>query len=146
VIARFVEAAQGARGMNHGKFLLARLTPGEQRTPTALPGYEDQHLPLMTFGGLRRFHREFTLVLDLQTGEGATFTLDGTADNATYDLERHKIWICPLYEPFLRWLYDQRQWARGAGNLSDVPAYVELPDAPGAFAGRRRPGPEGEAA
>jgi len=78
------------------------------------------------------------LVLDLQTREGAMFRLGGLA---AADLNKHKIWVCPLFEPMLTWLYDTyraepdraRWWAR-------LPHHVDLPDAPFALAGYRREG------
>ena len=40
-------------------------------------------------------------VLDLQTGEGAYFLPTGMA---SADIQKHAIWVCPLFEPFLEWL------------------------------------------
>jgi hypothetical protein len=71
-------------------------------------------------------------VWDLQTGEGAIFLPGGSAQA---DLSQRNIWVCPLYEPFLIWLYQQ-----DLSDLQALPDYVELPDAPFAMAGyRRRP-------
>lgn len=51
----------------------------------------------------------------------------------SHDLnEKHKIWVCPLYEPFLEWLY--RQDVRDLGKLPD---HVTL-EAPAALWGYRR--------
>lgn len=73
-------------------------------------------------------------VLDLQTGEGACFRHGG---HASADLNNHAIWVCPLYEPFLAWLYTQ-----DLANLDELSAsVVQLPDAPFAIFGYRRPGP-----
>jgi hypothetical protein len=45
------------------------------------------------------------LVTDLQTGEGAMFSPGGLA---SADLNRkHRVWVCPMFEPFLIWLYRQ---------------------------------------
>lgn len=73
-------------------------------------------------------------VMDLQTCEGAGFALGGHAHN---DLEKHKIWVCPMFEPFLAWLYTQK-----LDEIWDLPQVVELPDAAFNFAGYRRPGPK----
>jgi hypothetical protein len=77
-------------------------------------------------------------VLDLQTGEGAYFRPGGSAHA---DLEKHRIWVCPLFESFLEWLYERYREA-GELDLDGLPEVVELPGAPFAFAGYRRPGPE----
>jgi hypothetical protein len=72
------------------------------------------------------------IVFDLETNEGASFTPGGLA---SADLNKHQIWVCPMYEPFLEWLYKQ-----DLTELSKLPDYVHL-DAPSAMAGYRRPGP-----
>jgi hypothetical protein len=45
--------------------------------------------------------------------------------------------VCPLFEPFLEWLYEQ-----DLTDLSTLPRRVELPDAEFSFTGYRRPGPD----
>lgn len=77
---------------------------------------------------------EHLWVLDLQTGEGACFLPGGHAGS---DLNKHKIWVCPMYEPFLGWLYGQN-----LADLARLPDMVNLPDAPFSFHGYRRPGTE----
>ena len=72
-------------------------------------------------------------VLDLQTCEGAGFRPGGYAKA---DLEKHKIWVCPLFEPFLTWLYRQ-----DLDRIDELPQVVEL-EADFEFHGYRRPGPE----
>lgn len=71
-------------------------------------------------------------VLDLQTCEGAQFRIGGSPK---FDLDKHKIWVCPMFEPFLEWLYTN--WD---GDLGHLPAHVNLPDAPFAMHGYRREG------
>jgi hypothetical protein len=78
-------------------------------------------------------------VLDLQTGEGAYFRPGGLA---SADLAKHRIWVCPLYEPFLEWLYARYRETPGL-DIGGLPDVAELPDAPFALSGYRRPGPEG---
>jgi hypothetical protein len=126
MITKIIEAA-GNEG-NWGKFLLARFTD-EWQHPSALP--ENHHLSMLALCGWESRH---LWVADLQTGEGALFRPGG---HAPADLEKHRIWVCPLFEPFLSWLYQQ-----DLTDLQALPDYVELPDAPFAFAGYRRPGPE----
>ena len=70
--------------------------------------------------------------LRLQTGEGAMFRPGGSP---AADLDKHAVWVCPLFQPFLAWLYEQ-----DLTDLDALPAHVELPDAEFAFAGYRRPG------
>lgn len=79
---------------------------------------------------------EHLWVLDLQTGEGAYFRPGGYAKA---DLDRHKIWVCPMFEPFLTWLYKQ-----DLSDLDALPAGVELTEdeAPSAMHGYRRGGGE----
>jgi hypothetical protein len=81
---------------------------------------------------------EHVWVLDLQTGEGAFFKPGGYAHA---DLQKHRVWVCSLFEPFLGWLWERYREA-GELDLDGLPEVVELPDAPFAFAGYRRPGPE----
>jgi hypothetical protein len=58
-------------------------------------------------------------VLDLETGEGACFKPGGLA---SADLQKHKIWVCPLFEPFLVWLYEQK-----LDDLQQPPDHIDLP-------------------
>lgn len=122
---KIIEATNGA--LNWGKFMLGRFDSEWALGSAALTdpysllsrvGWTDEHL----------------LVLDLQTGEGAIFRHGGLP---RADLEKHRIWVCPLFEPFLVWLYQQ-----DVADLDALPAHVDLPDAPFAFSGYRRPGPE----
>jgi hypothetical protein len=74
------------------------------------------------------------IVFDLQTCERASFRPGG---NAKYDLDKHKIWVCPLFEPFLCWLYKQQ-----LDDFTALPGHIDLADAPFAMAGYRRNGLE----
>ena len=77
-------------------------------------------------------------VFDLQTGEAAYFRPGGIAQ---YDLNKHKIWVCPMFQPFLQWLYQQ-----DLSDLTKLPKVVKLTekDAPGAMYGYRRKGSTNE--
>ena len=112
---------------NWGKFMLCRFTPDEVAVRSAVDGRSvvrargwdpDRHL----------------WVLDLQTGEGACFSPKG---HAAADLQKHRVWVCPLFEPFLSWLYTQ-----DLTDLDALPALVDLPNAENAMFGYRRKGPE----
>lgn len=123
----FIEATNGPN--NWGKFMVGRFDADEWSRGSHLPGYEDASSLLRGRG----WSASTVLVVDLQTGEGAVFTPGGSA---VADLTKHAVWVCPMFEPFLTWLY--RQDLR---NLGELPRHVDLPDAPFAMSGYRRPGP-----
>ncbi len=75
------------------------------------------------------------VVLDLQTGEGAQFLPGGLA---RADLNKHRIWVCPMFEPFLAWLYLQ-----DLTDLDALPDLVDLGNVPVDVSGYRRAGPRG---
>lgn len=109
-------------GINHGKFLVGRFT-NEWRRASAI----DQ-LPLLRGRG---WSREHVFVLDLQTGEGAIFRHGGYAKG---DLDKRRILVCPMFEGFLTWLYQQ-----DLRDLDKLPALVKL-DTESAMYGYRRGG------
>ena len=109
---------------NWGRFLVGRLDNEFQQQSAVEAGYR----VLFTTG----YRFDHVWVLDLVTGEGACFKPGGLA---SADLEKHRIWVCPLFEPFLEWLYVQ--------DLTDfdaLPPLVELGDVPLQLNGYRRPG------
>ncbi len=121
--SKFIEVTNGT--LNWGKFLLLRFDT-EWAQQSAVPGVNS---------GLLRsigWNHQLIYVLDMQTREGAAFVPGGCVKA---DLDKHRIWVCPMYEPFLEWLYKQP-----AGRLCDLPDHVDLPDAPFAMAGYRRKG------
>jgi hypothetical protein len=117
---RFCEVTNGP-GSNWGKFMVARFDEEWARVSLIDGG------PLI---GSRGWTDQHVLVFDLQTGEGAIFLPGGYAHA---DLEKHKIWVCPLFEPFLEWLYQQP-------DPLAIPARIDLPNAEFAMYGYRRPG------
>lgn len=124
---RFVEALSA--GGNFGRFVIGRHTPEERLHRSAVePGKT-------IFRSAGRWNDRDVWVMDLVTGEGARFDPTGYAKA---DLDRHRIWVCPLFEPFLSWLYEQ--------DLSDLEALPEVVtlDAPLQFQGYRRPGPDAD--
>lgn len=121
---RFVEATNGPR--NWGKFMLGRFTEEEWLRRDVVGA----HTSLLAGRGWTVNH---LLVFDLQTGEGAIFYPGGYAHA---DLQKHAVWVCPMFEPFLEWLYTQ-----DLSDLDALPESVDLPDAEFAMAGYRRPGP-----
>lgn len=118
---RIVEATNG---FNWGKFLLGQFDTE----------YEFRSAVLEGSNPVRRWRPTDVLVFDLATGEGAIFFPGGSVE---YDLNmKHQIWVCPMYEPFLRWLYDQPLPI----DLDSLPASVNV-DPEGklsALYGRRR--------
>lgn len=128
-----IEATNGE--MNWGKFLIGVFDEEWSRRPMT-PGC-DQGLPLLE---ARRWTRSDVWVCDLETREGAVFQPHPERDPAEA-LAKHQIWVCPLFEPFMRWLYSV--------PLPDIvalklPNWIDLPDAVFAFKGYRRPGQAAE--
>lgn len=124
----FVEAAQrldGQGGCNWGKFMVGRFEEHEWNVRSVV-GLS----PLLRSRGWTPDH---VLVLDLETGEGAILRHGGSAH---HDLEKHKVWVCPLFEPFLEWLYKQN-----LEDLTALPPFIEIPNAEFLMSGHRRPGP-----
>lgn len=111
---------------NWGKFLIGRMD-----TEWEVPSNVDTDRPVMRFRGWSPKH---LWVMDLETGEGALFMPGGYARG---DLNKHRIWVCPLFEPFLTWLYQQ-----DLADLSALPSAVQLEGVPLQTYGYRRPGPD----
>lgn len=126
MIARFIEATNtAAGGCNWGKFLLARFEEQEWCHASTVDGN-----CLLRSQGWTPDH---LLVVDLATGEGAILRPSKTGA-AAHDLDKHKVWVCPLFEPFLDWLYGQ-----DLGDLAALPSLVVL-EAPSEMRGYRRSG------
>lgn len=124
---QIVEVTNGP--MNWGKFLVGHFDTEFQRKP-AIPGIDGRLMADSSLLVQRGWGRDHFLVLDLETGEGAIFHRPGSPQA---DLDKHRIWVCPLFEPFLTWLYAQP-------SIENLPAHVDLPKAPFALQGYRRPG------
>lgn len=124
----FVEATQPSN-FNHGKFLVGVFEPDEWARLTTL-GMAG--VALLDYTG---WTREHIYVLDLATGEGAIFKPGGFAKA---DLNKHKIWVCPMFEPFLTWLY---RFIRDnpANWFSVLPSELEI-EAEASMYGYRRAG------
>lgn len=101
---------------NWGKFLLSRFEDSEWAVPSRISEYERS----LVAG--RGWDRQHVFVLDLQTGEGALFRPGGSAK---HDLEKHSIWVCPMYPVFLAWFYKHPEhWT----DLETLPSLLELTD------------------
>jgi hypothetical protein len=124
VETKIIEAQQGPSGPNWGKFMVGRMT-SEWGVRSAV----DEGRPLLK---ACNWDPGKLVVFDLQTGEGAAFTID--PDYPCYELnDRHQIWVCPLFGPFLAWLFQQ-----DLTDLQALPAVVNLPEAEFALRGYRR--------
>lgn len=125
---KLIEATNEKDGehFNWGKFCVAQFDAEELAIPSKIDGRY-----LITTRGWTADH---LWVMDLQTGEGACFRLGGCAPA---DLEKHAVWVCPLFQPFLAWLYQQ-----DFTSVDELPDVVNLPDAPGGLQGYRRSGPK----
>lgn len=124
----FIEATE-ATHFNWGKFMVARFTPEEWVRREQLEG--SRGAPMLTGRGWSPAH---LLVVDLQTGEGAIFAARPGGD-AKYDLDERRIWVCPMFEPFLGWLYRQ-----DLSELDKLPRTVNLGAVETALDGYRREG------
>jgi hypothetical protein len=129
VITVFIEVTNGPR--NWGKFAVCRFEYEEWGRPSQVEAELGVDRSLLRACGWGRDH---VWVLDMQTGEGAYLRPGGSA---SADLMKHQVWVCPMFEPFLVWLYQQ-----DLTDLKALPSLVDLPDAPFAFQGYRRPGPQ----
>jgi hypothetical protein len=123
----FVEVTNGPN--NWGKFLVSKWELEDWRVKSAV----HTHGLLASIGE----NQACIWILDLQTGEGARFRPGGSAKA---DLEKHAIWVCPMYECFLEWLYAHPEHHQDP--ITTLPHYIDLPDAPFAMQGYRRKGPK----
>jgi len=124
---KIIEAAHGPDGGNWGKFLLGRPDTEWSRLSEVDTA---SRRPLLAQRGWSPGH---LWACDLETGEGVYVHPGGSA---RADLGRHQVWVCPLFEPFLEWLYRQ-----DLADLQALPDVVYLPGAPFAQYGYRRGGP-----
>ena len=129
---KIIEATNvAAGGINYGKFMLGRFDREWERRPQVTCDDISRRMPLLMQVG---WGPEHLMVMDLQTGEGAIFRPGGLA---AADLNKHRVWVCPLFEPFLAWLYKQ-----DLRDLTKLPDLVEIPNPKSALQGYRRPGPD----
>lgn len=142
---KIIEAVQPGAPQNWGKFLVMKpdtewkrsaATPGCELagvSPATLTmlGWSPEEIAARSLLAQIGWGTSNVIVFDLQTGEGARFAPGG---DASYDLNKHAIWVCPLYEPFLVWLYGQ-----DLEDLEALPDSVEV-EADFEMSGYRRPG------
>jgi hypothetical protein len=129
MITYFFEATNG---FNHGKFAVGVFTDEEWERPSLHPARHGGRL-LPSLGWGRGPRDEHVWVLDLQTAEGMYVRLGGCAE---YDLNgAHQIHVCPLFLPFLRWLYDQD--TSDLAKLSSELVTLTYEQAPASLSGHR---------
>lgn len=126
---KFVEVMHRGGTGNWGKFFCGRFTREEWGRPSAVS-------PRWSLLAQRGWTHDHVLVFDIETGEGAIFMPGGLA---SADLGKHKIWVCPMFEPFLTWLYQQ-----DLTDLDKLPGKVEFEHSEAEFGmqGYRRSGPD----
>lgn len=130
---KIIEVTQSLyHGFNWGKILVGSFDHDEWTRRSDMPYVSSQ--PLI---GSQGWSPDHLLFLDLATGEGAIFRPGGYAKA---DLDKHRIWVCPMFEPFLDWAYTNLTPPVDLGQLPDL---VELPAAPASTTGYRRSGPDG---
>jgi hypothetical protein len=118
---QFLEASGS---MNHGRFLILEFEPSDWDVESKVSSGS-----VLASAGFWTWRPLFALI-DLVTCEGALFDGRGVA---RHDLDSRRIWVCPMYEPTLEWLYRQKPVAL------PLPGVVEL-DVPGELYGHRRDG------
>lgn len=125
MITKIIEVTNhDAGGFNWGKFLVGRFDQEWEYQSHINVGRR-----LLSSVG---WSTDVIMVFDLQTGEGALFRPKGLA---SADLHKHKIWVCPMFEPFLAWLYEQ-----DLTDLQTLPPLVQIADPKSALSGYRRSG------
>ncbi len=132
----FIEAGQTKSGPNWGKFMIGRFTEEEwARKSETLVDFGSlgvRNHVLLRACGWREDGK--LVVVDLQSGDGE---IVGPNGSGKADLSKHQVWVCPMFEPMLEWLYTQ-----DLSNLSKLPKRILLPDAEFQMSGYRREGME----
>ncbi len=98
-----------------GKFLLGQFDEQDLRHLSLITG-----TPLLAECGYGGDVKTWLIILDLTTSEGAIFAVlqRGIVKR---DLSKHPISVSPLFEPFLKWLYENYN-----GDLDALPDCLEL--------------------
>lgn len=153
MLTKIIEASSGMMG-NWGRFMLMQYQDAERNYPTHYQlttedraGRRIPGVPMTIWVNDYPPEHAVIWILDLITGEGATFDLE---QELPEQLHRHQIWVCPLYQPFLVWLQGfvkahRDELAPSYDKLLDMlPTNVGLPGIPVEIHGHRRPGPSDE--
>lgn len=126
---KIVEATTGPQG-NWGKFLIGQFDQDEIDTVSAIAPEYGSVLKQRGWWD----PAQYFLMLDIETGEGSVFATWG---DARADLHKHRIWVCPLFQPTLARIRAMAPFA-----VADLPSLLELSfdEAPFAMAVPRRAG------
>lgn len=127
-----VKIIEAGNDFNWGKFMVMR-PDVEWEHHSAVPMGDSEYPSPGSVLAARGWAHWHFIVFDLETNEGATFGPQGGLASA--DLHKHRVWVCPMFEPFLNWLYEQ-----DLSDLDKLPDYVDLPMAESALSGYRRAG------
>lgn len=137
--SKIVEAVGGG-DFNWGKFMVLQWEAEDwDRTSVVVKEYDGRDRRLLPYIG----HNAGDLtIIDLQTCEGAVFSPGGLA---SADLNKHRVWVCVLFEPFLDWLYQfyNTHYANEGRpfDVLDIPDKLEFQSHPRELQGFRREGP-----
>ena len=129
---KFVEVTNN---FNWGKFCIAKFDEEEMQRRSQIDEPTAFGPPRSLLNACGWETDQMDWIFDLQTGEGAIFRLGGSAHA---DLEKHKVWVCPMFEPFLEYVYDL--YEKGTFDFDSFPNFVTLSEAPRAMYGYRRLG------
>lgn len=115
---------EATNGLAWGKFMVGRFDAYDWAATSEVD-------PGKSLLRARGWGPEHHLVLDLQTGQGAVFAVQ-PGGVAEADVNKARIWVCPLFRPFLQWLYEQGtgQSFYGLPKVVTFPL-VEEPQPPG---------------
>ena len=126
---------------NFGKFMVAEFDQVEWGRRSIIEAENGFDISLLGRCGWDR--NGHIMVFDIQTGEGALFKPGGSPK---HDLEKHRVWVCLLFEPFLKWLYkwveEQRKAMDGIIYIDTIPDKLVLPNRNPGLSGYRRAGCE----
>lgn len=131
---QFIEVSDD---MNWGKMELQQLEPSDMEVMSLVKA----GAPLLTAIETQRRSSADPLkqvrIWDLQTGEGAVFT-PARGEDPKAQLDQHRVWVCPLFLPFVRWLFRQ-----DCTDITALPRLVEFPEGDVChLQGYRRGGPD----
>ncbi len=129
----FIEATQ-RDDFNWGKFLLCQYEPADWAHPVHLPISKSLASQPQSLLRSRMRDPDGIWCLDIETNEGAYLRW---GPRMHLDLnDKHQVWVCPMYEPFLEWLGSQHE----LGDITMLPHFLRLDTDFGAVAGYRRSG------
>ncbi len=131
MLTKFIEVTDPTQ-FNWGKFVISQYEAEEWARMSQISG-----APSLLRD--RGFEGGDIWVMDLQTRESACINFN---TDPVHQLEKHRIWVCPMFSPFLQWL-----WQQDLSDVTKLPSVVILPaelvKGHVAMQGYRRSGPTG---